>query len=97
MSGKRVATKPKKKVKKRTLFTVFSMFNLFWYTIAVLVANFHDHMNFIGTDGGLVLCVDGWSLPCSLVSKSRTNLLMKVQGNHANLKGFDAGQADKSL
>lgn len=44
MSGKRVATKPKKKVKKRTLFTVFSMFNLFWYTIAVLVANFHDHM-----------------------------------------------------
>lgn len=29
MSGKRVATKPKKKVKKRTLFTVFSMFNLF--------------------------------------------------------------------
>ena len=50
MSGKRVATKPKKKVKKRTLFTVFSMFNLFWYTIAVLVANFHDHM---------ILCVDG--------------------------------------
>ena len=40
MSGKRVATKSK----KRTLFTVFSMFNLFWYTIAVLVANFHDHM-----------------------------------------------------
>ena len=40
MSGKRVATK----LKKRTLFTVFSMFNLFWYTIAVLVANFHDHM-----------------------------------------------------
>ena len=45
MSGKRVATKPKKKkLKKRTLFTVFSMFNLFWYTIAVLVANFHDPM-----------------------------------------------------
>lgn len=44
MSGKRVAKKPKKKIKKRTLFTVFSMFNLFWYTVAVLVANFHDHM-----------------------------------------------------
>ena len=41
MSGKRVAKKPKKKIKKRTLFTVFSMFNLFWYTVAVLVANFH--------------------------------------------------------
>lgn len=39
MSGKRV----KKKVKKRTLFTIFSMFNLFWYTVAVLVANFNDH------------------------------------------------------
>ena len=36
MSGKRVAKKPKKKIKKRTLFTVFSMFNLFWYTVAVL-------------------------------------------------------------
>ena len=44
MSGKRVAKKPKKKIKKRTLFTVFSMFNLFWYTVAVLVANVHDHM-----------------------------------------------------
>ena len=41
MSGKRVATKPKKKVKKRTLFTVFSMFNLFWYTIAVPVSYTH--------------------------------------------------------
>ena len=40
MSGKRVATKPKKKVKKRTLFTVFSMFNLFWYTIAVLAVSY---------------------------------------------------------
>ena len=44
MSGKRVAKKPKKKIKKRTLFTVFSMFNLSWYTVAVLVANSHDHM-----------------------------------------------------
>lgn len=60
MSGKRVAMKPKKKVKKRTLFTVFSMFNLFWYTIAVLVCcQFPRPHDFIGTDGGLVLSVDG--------------------------------------
>ena len=50
MSGKRVAKKPKKKIKKRTLFTVFSMFNLFWYTVAVLVANFHDKISFSSDD-----------------------------------------------
>ena len=44
MSGKRVGTTPNKNVRNRTLFTVFSIFNLFRYTSAVLVANFHDHM-----------------------------------------------------
>lgn len=44
MGGKREAPKPsKKKMKNRTKFTLFSMFNLFWYTVAVLIANFHDH------------------------------------------------------
>lgn len=41
MNGKREATKPK--MKRRTRFTIFAMFNLFWYTVAVLIANFHDH------------------------------------------------------
>lgn len=41
MSGRR--TTRKKKMKTRTKFTIFSMFNLFWYTVAVLVANFFDH------------------------------------------------------
>lgn len=67
MSGKRVAMKPKKKVKKRTLFTVFSMFNLFWYTIAVLVANFHDHMISSELTVAWFFSVERWSLPCSLV------------------------------
>lgn len=41
MGGKRVTNR--KKMKHRTKFTIFAMFNLFWYTVAVLVANFHDH------------------------------------------------------
>ena len=31
-------------MKNRTKFTIFAMFNLTWYTVAVLVANFHDHI-----------------------------------------------------
>ena len=42
MSGKRAT--PQKKMKNRTKFTIFAMFNLTWYTVAVLVANFHDHI-----------------------------------------------------
>ncbi len=42
MRGKREAERPK--IKRRTLFTVFAMFNLFWYTVVVLIANFHDHV-----------------------------------------------------
>lgn len=41
MNGKREIPKPK--IKRRTRFTIFAMFNLFWYTVAVLIANFHDH------------------------------------------------------
>lgn len=42
MTGNR--EKPRKKMKNRTKFTIFAMFNLTWYTVAVLVANFHDHI-----------------------------------------------------
>ena len=47
MSGKRIEEKPKPqkpKMKTRTKFVTVSVFNLTWYTIAVLVANFHDHV-----------------------------------------------------
>ena len=63
MSGKRVAKKPKKKIKKRTLFTVFSMFNLFWYTVAVLVCQFPRPHDFLRIDRGMVLSVEV-ELPC---------------------------------
>ena len=43
MRGKREVETPKPKLKRRTLFTIFAMFNLFWYTVVVLIANFHDH------------------------------------------------------
>ena len=44
MNGKRVQEKPKTKMKTRTKFVIVSVFNLTWYTVAVLVANFLDHV-----------------------------------------------------
>lgn len=44
MGGKRVVETPKRKIKNRTKFTMFSMFNLTWYTVVVLVASFLDHV-----------------------------------------------------
>lgn len=44
MNGKRVVEKPKSKMKTRTKFVIVSIFNLTWYTVAVLIANFHDHV-----------------------------------------------------
>ena len=41
MSGKRTADKPK--MKQRTKFTILAVFNLTWYTVVVLIANFFDH------------------------------------------------------
>lgn len=41
MGGKR--EKPKGKMKNRTKFTIFSIFNLVWYTIVVLIASFLNH------------------------------------------------------
>lgn len=44
MNGKRLYRKPKKKMKTRTKFVIVSVFNLTWYTVAVLIANFLDHV-----------------------------------------------------
>ena len=33
----------KPKMKKRTKFTILAVFNLTWYTVVVLIANFFDH------------------------------------------------------
>lgn len=32
-------TKTRKKMRKRTKFTIFAMFNIVWYTIVVLIIN----------------------------------------------------------
>jgi len=32
------------RIKKRTLFVIAAMLNLTWYTIAVLVISWHDHL-----------------------------------------------------
>ncbi|MBR2941861.1 MAG: hypothetical protein IKB82_00530 [Clostridia bacterium] len=44
MSGKRELRESKPKMKTRTKFVIVSIFNLTWYTVAVLCANFHDHV-----------------------------------------------------
>lgn len=41
---KRQRRKKRKPIKKRTLFVLVAMFNLTWYTIAVLVISWHDHL-----------------------------------------------------
>ena len=33
-----------KNIKQRTIFTLVAMFNIVWYTVVVLFANFHDHV-----------------------------------------------------
>lgn len=40
---KRRRRKKRVPIKKRTLFVIAAMFNLAWYTIAVLVISWHDH------------------------------------------------------
>lgn len=44
MSGKRVQPKPRKKrMRKRTKFTILSIFNLTWYAVVVLILNACGH------------------------------------------------------
>ena len=44
MGGKRVQPKPKKKrMRKRTKFTILSIFNLTWYAVRVLILNACGH------------------------------------------------------
>ena len=38
-----VSMSDKPKLKKRTKFTILAVFNLTWYTVVVLIANFFDH------------------------------------------------------
>lgn len=38
-----VSMSDKPKMKKRTKFTILAVFNLTWYTVIVLIANFFDH------------------------------------------------------
>ena len=41
---KRRRRKKRVLIKKRTLFVIAAMLNLTWYTIAVLVISWHDHL-----------------------------------------------------
>lgn len=43
MKQKSKLAKKLKKFRKRTWFTIVSVFNLTWYCIAVLILSFHDH------------------------------------------------------
>lgn len=42
MGGKRIQSKPKPKMKRRTKFTIFAVFNLTWYAVVVLVLSAYD-------------------------------------------------------
>ena len=40
-----MAPKPKKqRIKNQTIFAILAMINIIWYTIVVLIANFHNHI-----------------------------------------------------
>ena len=43
MIARSVSMSDKPKLKKRTKFTILAVFNLTWYTVVVLIANFFDH------------------------------------------------------
>lgn len=43
MIARSVSMSDKPKMKKRTKFTILAVFNLTWYTVVVLIANFLDH------------------------------------------------------
>lgn len=62
MGGKRAEPKPK--LKKRTKFTIFSMFNLIWYTVAVLWLSAHDH---IVPDALTVAWFAAWTVELALL------------------------------
>lgn len=64
MSGKRLYRKPKKKMKTRTKFTIFSMFNLIWYTVAVLWLSSNDH---IVPDALTVAWFAAWTVELALL------------------------------
>lgn len=62
-------------MKKRTIFTLVAMINIIWYTIVVLVANFHDHV--IQTDL-TVAWFSAWTVELALLFGIR------VYGNNSN-------------
>lgn len=65
MRGKRVRSKPKAKLKRRTKFTILAIFNLTWYAVAVLVLSAHDK---VVPDSLTVAWFSAWTVELALLA-----------------------------
>ena len=65
MRGKRVQSKPKSKLKRRTKFTILAIFNLTWYAVAVLVLSAHDK---VVPDSLTVAWFGAWTVELALLA-----------------------------
>lgn len=65
MRGKRVQSKPKAKLKRRTKFTILAIFNLTWYAVAVLVLSAHDK---VVPDSLTVAWFGAWTVELALLA-----------------------------
>lgn len=65
MRGKRVQSKPKSKLKRRTKFTILAIFNLTWYAVAVLVLAAHDK---VVPDSLTVAWFGAWTVELALLA-----------------------------
>ena len=65
MRGKRVQSKPKSKLKRRTKFTILAIFNLTWYAVAVLVLVAHDK---VVPDSLTVAWFGAWTVELALLA-----------------------------
>lgn len=64
MGGKRTQSKPKPKMKRRTKFTILAIFNLTWYSVAVLVLSAHDK---VVPDSLTVAWFGAWTVELALL------------------------------
>jgi len=79
-----ITMKKKDKIKepmnRRTKFTIFSMFNIVWYTIVVLVASFLDH----NVPSDLTIAwFSAWTVELALLFG------IKINNKDDSLNGFD--------
>lgn len=65
MRGKRVQSKPKSKLKRRTKFTILAIFNLTWYAVAALVLAARDK---VVPDSLTVAWFGAWTVELALLA-----------------------------